>query len=71
MYAKSDANEGGTYIGDTPALATSGKKMKANKAVFHDLLTLPKNETLTPNFSYKVSNSDKLKSLIKEKYGKL
>jgi hypothetical protein len=24
MYAKSDANEVGTYIGDTPALATSG-----------------------------------------------
>jgi hypothetical protein len=71
MYAKSDANEVGTYIGDTPALATSGKKMKANKVVFHDLLTLPKNETLTPNFSYKVSNSDKLKSQIKEKYGKL
>jgi hypothetical protein len=36
---------------DLPALATSGKKMKANKVVFHDLLTLPKNETLTPNFS--------------------
>jgi hypothetical protein len=52
-------------------LQTSRKKIKANKAVFHDLLTLPKNETLTPNFSYKVSNSDKLKSQIKEKYGKL
>ena len=50
---------------DLPALATSGKKMKANKAVFHDLLTLPKNETLTPNFSYKVSNSDTLKPLSK------
>ena len=27
-------------------LQTSGKKIKANKAVFHDILTLPKNETL-------------------------
>jgi hypothetical protein len=70
MHTKSDASEGGAYIGDIPdlpALATSRKKTKANKAVFHDLLTLPKNETLTPNFSCKVSNLDILKSLIKVK----
>ena len=43
MYVtKSDANEGGTYIGDIPGqhlqtLGTLGKKTRSNKAVFHDL----------------------------------
>ena len=41
---------------------TSGKK-KANKAILHDLLALLINETLTPNFFDKVSNSAKVSNL--------
>ena len=53
----------------------SGKKKKTNKAGFYNLLALLINETLTPNFFNKVSNSDAdtLKSPIKvvETQGKI
>ncbi len=54
---------------------TSGKKKKTNKAGLHNLWALLINETLTPNFFNKVSNSDTdtLKSPIKvvETQGKI
>ena len=53
----------------------SGKKKKTNKAGLYNLLALLINETLTPNFFNKVSNSDAdtLKSPIKvvETQGKI
>ena len=53
----------------------SGKKKKTNKAGLYNLLALLINETLTPNFFNKVSNSDTdtLKSPIKvvETQGKI
>ena len=78
MHTKSDASEGGAYIEDIPdlpKLSDIGKKKKTNKAGLYNLLALLINETLTPNFFNKVSNSDAdtLKSPIKvvETQGKI